>query len=132
MLSNCQRQRVGSFFIILLALLGPLLISVGVLRHPEIVDSAETVAVAPAAGQGCSSLSHQDIKNIEKDALTVADIACVFGSALVDPEALALACGIEKRFVPILDQLIGQREAAKRAGVKWTPRDAGASDAAKE
>jgi len=64
-----------------------------------------------------------DAKTVAKDALSVTQIACVFASALTDDAAVAEACKIDKALTPLLRDLIGQREGAKRAGVSW---DAGA------
>lgn len=67
--------------------------------------------------------------------LRAADIACLEtgkGSAFGDSEAAADACGIARDPVlrDIVHNLVGQREAAKRAGFMW-PADAGA-DAARD
>jgi len=63
-----------------------------------------------------------------KTALDASDLTCVFGSELTDADALADFCKFAKPLVPLLRDLIGQREAAKRAGVMWPgARDAGGS-----
>ena len=68
---------------------------------------------------GCASWTKQDTKAAEQAGLSLAQIACVFGSVLTDAPALAEACAIDKSLSPVLEQLIGQREAAKRQGVHY-------------
>ncbi len=61
-------------------------------------------------------------------ALNASQIACIFQSQISDAQELKTFCNITQDFDPqLLHNLIGQREAARRAGVRWTgPTDAGA------
>lgn len=68
----------------------------------------------PASVAGCAAM-----KPIVKSVLDGAQIACVFGTELVDEEKVAEACGIARELIPIVRNLVGQRVAAKRAGVAW-------------
>lgn len=61
-------------------------------------------------------------------ALTASQLACAFESSLTDASALADACAIDKALVPDLQNLIAEREGAKKAGVVWHKVDAGAGD----
>jgi hypothetical protein len=62
-------------------------------------------------------------------ALTASQIACIATSTLTDAPALAAACAVDKALVPallpVIENLIAQREAAAKAGVLWHG-DAGA------
>ncbi len=51
--------------------------------------------------------------------LNAAQIACIMRSEVTDDKALADACDVAKDLLPIVRRLVGQREAARRAGVKW-------------
>ncbi len=63
------------------------------------------------------------------DALSAIQLGCVFESSLTDSKAVAEACGFAQAWGPeikvLIEKLIGQREAAKSAGLKWGA-DAGA------
>ena len=65
---------------------------------------------------GCSAAT----RRAANGALDVAQLACIFASELTDESAVAEACGIERELSPVIRRLIAQREAAKRAGVRWT------------
>ncbi len=71
----------------------------------------------------------RDVVIADEAALTVTQIACIFGSSIVDPAALAEFCRVAPslipRIVPIVDRLIGQREAARSAGILWLRPDGG-------
>lgn len=84
------------------------------------------------ATPGCSLLTKRNAKTV----LDAAAFACVWGNALTDESAVADACGIARTLIPVIRDLIGEREAAKRAaasraGVHWTGPsvDAGPADA---
>ena len=79
---------------------------------------------------GTGACTPQEAKTVEQDLLSASQIACVELSSLTDAKAVATACAIDSALVPILQQLIGQREAAKQVGVSWQAPDAG-SDASK-
>lgn len=72
-------------------------------------------------------------KTVKDDALTAADLFCVATSTFLDVAAVSEACHIvdSPAVRDVLRNLIGQREAAKRAGFVWpamadggAPRDA--------
>ncbi len=71
----------------------------------------------------------RDVVITDEAALTVTQIACVFGSSIVDPAALTEFCRVAPnlipRIVPIVDRLIGQREAARSSGIFWIRPDGG-------
>ncbi len=73
---------------------------------------------------GCGLFTSKNIHS----ALDAVQIACVFESDVSDSSALADACGIAHDLIPILGNLVGEREAAKKAGVHWHA-DAGADAA---
>ena len=75
------------------------------------------------------SCTPQEAKTVESDFLTATQIACAMSSQLTDSKAVAAACQIDAALLPLLEQLIAEREAAKKSGVTWQS-DAGA-DAAK-
>lgn len=87
----------------------------------------ERAMIAPAAGQGCALFTPKNINS----ALDALQIACIFESQITDEQKLASACGIAQDLIPVVRKLVGQREAAKRAGVSWhrEPVDAGADAA---
>lgn len=84
-------------------------------------------ATAGASLSGCALFTQKNARSV----LDAVQIACVFESTITDEPALADACGIAHDLLPLLRQLVGQREAAKRAGVGWKREsDAGTGDAA--
>ena len=54
-----------------------------------------------------------------KAALDASELGCVFASELTDAKAVADACSVDRALVPVVEKLIGQREAAKKSGVAW-------------
>lgn len=85
--------------------------------------------LAAVAALSCSG-SRPVSPETTRDALTLAEIACIFASNLLDASALAGYCRIDPRLAPVIADLIGQREGARRAGVRWpSDADAGAGDA---
>jgi hypothetical protein len=87
-------------------------------RTVRTISLAAVLLVAPAA---CSLFTPANLKS----AIDATQLACVFASALTDSAAVADACQIDRSLVPVLDQLIAQREGAKKSGVRWGA-DAGA------
>lgn len=81
---------------------------------------------------GCGA-TKQDARDATKAVMDAKDIACVFGSFVVDEHALAKVCHVADSLAPVIRDLIGQREGARRSGVFWpsssdggaTPFDAG-------
>lgn len=100
---------------------------------PSVPKSAARLMLATlvlsllVATPGCSLLTKRTAKTV----LDAAALACVFQSEVTDESAVADACDIARELIPIVRNLIGQREAAKRSGVRWssTAADAGATDA---
>lgn len=64
---------------------------------------------------GCSLFTASNLKT----ALDGSALACVFGSELTAAAALATVCKLDQALVPVVDQLIAQRQAAKASGVTW-------------
>jgi hypothetical protein len=54
-----------------------------------------------------------------RTALDALQLACVFQSLVTDEKALADACGVADDMLPVLRNLVAQREGARRAGVSW-------------
>jgi len=72
------------------------------------------------ASAGCTP----EAKSAVRDALTVAQLACVMASAFdLGPEVME-ACDIEQKFSPVVEQMLEQKRAAKRAAA-CGPQDAG-------
>jgi hypothetical protein len=67
-------------------------------------------------------------KTVETVALDAASIACIEASAFTDAPAVVDACKIDKTLTPLVEQLIAQKMAAKKAGFSWKQpgSDAGA------
>jgi hypothetical protein len=75
----------------------------------------------------------QDAKTATQDALSAAQLACIFSTTLTDSKAVADACQIEGALAPIVSQLLEERDAARSAGKMWNqPYDAGAYEAARK
>lgn len=105
----------------LLSIIGAALLFVGaacLVADPMIEPPITSVVT------GCS-LTRQEAKDVTKKALSVLDLACIFASSIVDEGALAKACGIADDLTPLLRELVGQREAARKAGVTWRGSDGG-------
>lgn len=84
-------------------------------------DGAMAVAVVVLGGAsllGCG-LTARDAKNASNSVLDAAQLACVFASALTDEAAVVEFCKIDRALTPVIRDLIGQREGAKRVGVVW-------------
>ena len=94
---------------------------------PYIPTRAASVLVACIAMtlSGCTPGAQAEAKTIVSEVLSVSAIACIFASQLTDSPAVMQACAIDSRFAPLVQQLIAQREGAKKAGVTWSA-DAGA------
>lgn len=113
-------------------------ISALVILASVVVTSVSLPPVGPLALQGCSGVSRQDVKSIERAVLTAEQLSCIFASALLDSKTVADTCNVAKDLLPSLlptiDALIGQREGAKRAGVGWAPpkTDGGSSTSIKD
>jgi hypothetical protein len=84
---------------------------------------------------GCSSTPLQ-IQNIENAVLSAEQVACIFASSITDAPALAKACNIADAvlptLLPLIEKLIGQREAAKRAGAPWPSTPTSTLDGGRE
>lgn len=72
---------------------------------------------------GCALFTKKNVHSV----LDATQIACVFGTELIEEQAVADACDVARDLLPILRNLIGQREGAKKSGVRWgVTLDAGA------
>lgn len=74
---------------------------------------------------GCHLLTRQNAKT----ALDAVSIACIATTALTNEAEVAKACELADDLLPVIRNLIGQREAAKRSGYAWPGSDTGAPDA---
>lgn len=83
----------------------------------------DVTTAAPFALVGCAN--PPPAKTVVQDVLTSAQIACVFLQALTNAPEVATACGIDSKMTPLVEQLIGQREAAKKSGVQFKAPPAG-------
>jgi hypothetical protein len=83
------------------------------------------VVVGLAGGvSACSVFTRENAKS----ALDAIQVACVMSSTITDEKEVADACGVARDLIPVLKNLIGQREAARRSGVHWgRSLDAGAT-----
>jgi hypothetical protein len=88
---------------------------------PALILSATMIGAA--ALPGCSLLSP---KQAAKSALDAAAITCIFASSSDDADALSKICGVAKDLIPLIRELISQRNGARKAGVVWQASDAGA------
>lgn len=58
-------------------------------------------------------------QDIVHGALEAEQIACIFNSTITNDQELATLCHIAEPLLPLVRQLVGQREGARRAGVSW-------------
>ena len=109
-----KRLFTGAIVFGFLAVIG----SVVEVRDPTIPSIALT---------GCRLTPEQakTANDIQDAVLNVGELACVMGGLganLVDPEAIAQVCkitnGLEK-ILPVIRELVGVRDAAKRSGVVY-------------
>lgn len=64
---------------------------------------------------GCALFTKKNANS----ALDAIQLGCVFASTIDDESKLADACGIARDLIPLLRDLVGQRNAARKAGVSW-------------
>jgi hypothetical protein len=96
--------------------------------HARYVPDVPDATISAPAVAGCGP--HATAKDALDAALTAQQLACIGGSLLTDAPELAKACRIADAllpiFGPILENLVRQRDVARRAGVVWQAADAGA------
>lgn len=81
---------------------------------------------AVAHSAACTPAEIQEAKTIGKDALTVAQLACIAASALdAEPAAVMTGCKIDQQFAPFVQQQLSQKAAAHRASACAPAADAG-------
>lgn len=68
---------------------------------------------------GASTGCHLLTKERARTALDAMQIACVMSSFVTDEKAVAEACDVADDMLPVLRDLIGQRDAARSVGVRW-------------
>lgn len=76
----------------------------------------------------CScSLTPAQTKEAEQAVLTAAQVACIMLSELSESQEVVTACKVEQSLTPVVRELVGTRDAAKKMGVKYHPpgNDAG-------
>lgn len=76
-----------------------------------------------ATTTSCALFTKENAKSV----MSASEMICIFNSTILEEDKLADVCGVTKELLPILRNLIGQREGAKRAGVHWPSADGGAS-----
>lgn len=70
----------------------------------------------------CScSLTPAQTKEAEQAALTAAQVACIMLSELSESQEVVTACKVEQSLTPVVRELVGTRDAAKKMGVKYHP-----------
>lgn len=79
---------------------------------------------ASLAETGCTHQQLQDAKDVTKAILTVADLLCL-APFMDDVDAAMKACDLREDSRPLVDQLLAQKRAARKAGMD-AARDAGA------
>ena len=80
-----------------------------------------TIALATLS---CTPQQGRTADAVQETVLRAKDLACVMGSTLVDPAELARLCKIVDHLeplLPIIRNLVGVRDAARRTGVVYTP-----------
>ena len=77
---------------------------------------------APVALVGCTPQQAKDAREFADTALDVLQLACLMnglGGFITDAEAAAKVCNVAPKLVPVVSDLIGVRDAARRSGVVW-------------
>lgn len=83
--------------------------------------SPHQLLVAALLASSVVCCSRQEARDVHDVVLKTTDLACVMGSLIVDPVALQHYCRLADELLPIVRNLIGFREAGRRAGVSWAP-----------
>ena len=86
--------------------------------------------VPPIAIVGCTPQEAKDVRQGLDTALDVLQLGCLMnglGGFITDAEAAAKVCNVAPKLVPIVSDLIGVRDAARKSGVVW--KGSGLSDA---
>ncbi len=76
---------------------------------------AVALLVLPLSVTSCALFTTKNVKSV----LSVTQIACIFASAITDAPQVAKVCDVADDMIPLVRDLIGQREGAKKAGVVW-------------
>ncbi len=84
------------------------------------------LAVSLFSEAACTPQEAKEAKAITQEVLTEAQRGCVFFSPITDASALADFCHVVAPFLPVVRELIGAREDARRAGLLVLPTDGGA------
>lgn len=84
-----------------------------------------TTGTMAASEAGCTAQEARDAKDVAKDALSAAQIACILASPFLDSEHVMEACGLLREHKSVLEQLLSQKAAAQRASACQSPKDAG-------
>lgn len=79
--------------------------------------------VSLVLGSGTVACTHQEAKQATTTTLTAVERGCIFYSTLTDADTLAKTCRVIETFLPIVRELIGAREDARRAGVLILPQE---------
>jgi hypothetical protein len=71
--------------------------------------------IVPLSVTSCALFTPKNVKS----ALTIAQISCIFATTLTDAPEVARVCGVADDLIPVVRDLVGQREGARKAGVVW-------------
>ena len=88
------------------------------------------LSVAPITLLDCTPQQTKDVHEFLDTALDAIQLSCLMnglGGFIMDASEAAKVCKIAPRLVPVVSDLIGVREGARRAGVVW--KGSGLSDA---
>lgn len=101
------------------------------LSHALTVFAALSLVPVTLAGEaGCTPQQAKDAHDAADAALNITQLACMMnglGGFLTDSEAVAKVCNIAPKLLPVISDLIGVRDAARKSGVTW--KGSGLSDA---
>ena len=88
--------------------------------------------VAPIALIGCTPQQAKDARAVVDGALDIVQLACLMnglGGFITDAEAAAKVCNVAPKLLPVVSDLIGVRDAARKSGVVWKGSGVASSDA---
>ena len=87
---------------------------------------------APVAILDCTPQQSKDAHEFVDTALDIVQLACLMnglGGFITDAEAAAKVCKVAPKLVPVVSDLIGVRDAARKSGVVWKGSGVASSDA---
>ena len=115
------RSLARSLFSVLFAPALFALIVAGAISQSTLVVSLHPDSISTVAG--CTKGQEaKDAKQALDTALDVVQLGCLMqglGAFEIDPALAAKICNVAPKLVPIVSDLIGYREAGRKAGVTW-------------